>query len=147
MVNAKEYLKQYGRIVQRIEILKEELADAYRDFATIKSAWPDGERHAHGTDQTAEQAMKLIKYADGVIERITAKIENAWRLRAEIISVVDQVEDITTETVLLKHYIDMKDYDEISEDMGYSRRQVIRINNKGLSEVQEILEKMSPNVT
>ena len=144
MVDAEKYLKQYIRIVQRIEDLKENLAELYKDIAAIKSAWPDGERHVHGTDQTAEQAMKLfLKNTDAIKDRITEKIIESWRKKIEIIIVLGQVSDGVTADVLKQHYIDMKGYEEIAENLGYSSRQVERINAKGIKEVRDILEKMS----
>lgn len=140
MINAKEYLEQYSRIVSRIDTLKKELADLYRDIVAVKSSWPDGERHVHGTDTTAEQAMKLMEIdTKKLYLQINQKLIDSWRIRIEIINTIEKVKDGKTEFVLTEHYIRMRDYDSIGDDMGYSLRQVARISSEGIEEIQRIL--------
>ena len=59
----------------------------------------------------------------------------------EVTDVLELVQDSDCRKVLEKHYLDLKSFLDISVEMDRTRRWVTELNNRGLMNVQRILEE------
>lgn len=123
------YLNQYRRAVEREARCQSEyekellLIDAMRSLSDN-----DGMPHGSGTSKPTED--KAIRLADAHMELIEAKLE-ALRIRRELFEEICQVPG-TRGDVLIGHYIDLLEWNELAESMNYSIRHIRRLHREAL---------------
>ena len=93
----------------------------------------------HGTkisDRTGTIAAELADQKDRRLEMIA----EAWKIRDEVETVILSVEDPIRSRVLYDRYVQLMTWDEIAEDIHYSREHVISvIHSRALQDVGELL--------
>lgn len=129
-MTAKEWLSRARRMSGRLRALQTSKEQA---FARATSAAVAGGEHVSG----GLPADKLVAYAEvsRVVDRQIAKLEHT---RAEILQVIEQVDDNTLSMLLTEYYVNDKTWDEIAVQMHYSRRQVTRLHGHALQIVREL---------
>lgn len=139
-MTAKEYLSQIRILDTRITNIEAEIREIREHSATLKSAWPDGQPHGSGTtDPTAAQAIKLAEKLEKLeYLKVTLKLQ-LWHKRAEIVDVIDQVQDADCNRILYLRYVECRHWEEIEDDVHISRAHLFRKHDEALRLVEEII--------
>ena len=127
----KRYLKRYKKNIALIERLEDKLIDLNNRIYKIKSpslsAMPKGSQVVDLSD--------LISDKEELIDRIKRLKKKGKRLKAETISIIDELDDVRYAEVLEAFFIDCKTFEDISEDMGYTTRHVIKLYTEAISNI------------
>jgi seryl-tRNA synthetase len=135
-VNAKEYLSQALWLDQRINSKLEHL-ETLRTLALRVSANLSEEKVSGGNNTRSHMENIVVKIVD--LEReINEDIDKLVSLKAEIMEIIDQVDDPVCQMILEMRYINGKTWDEIAADIRFDIRTAFRVHGKALKEVEEI---------
>ena len=141
-MTAQQYLNQARRLNNFIESDKRELERLWSQATGLSGA--DFSERVQGTP--TENGI------DGIVEKITelkrkinAELEHCIALKNDIWDAINTVENNDEKLVLRLRYIEFMKWEFISEQMGYSVKQVTRIHGQALKNVV-IPIKMSENV-
>lgn len=96
----------------------------------------DGDPVSHSSDPH--------KY-DGYLEltgALDAKVDELYKIKQEVLDVINQVEDPRLRGILLLRYISFLSWEEIAVQMSYSYMHVCRLHGDALIVVDGILQKM-----
>ncbi len=157
-MDAKKYLMQVRTINARLKhidsIIDKLRADIESETdVSIKSAWPDGQPHGtKTTDPTGTTASRLAdkinmrrkELQEQLLEYEYDQIQvrsELWRVQAEILDVISQVQDSVLFNILTSRYLDGRSFEWIAVNVNYTYRHVINLHGKALAEVQTILNK------
>jgi len=140
-MTAKEYLSQAYHLDNRIKT-KVEQAQYYYDIATkvntAISGMPFGEtRNIHQMDDA------IAGWVD-TINEIEADLSKLLKLQSDIIKTIDQVDNITYQTLLALRYLHFKPWREIQKIMGYESRYIFKVHNMALKKVDTIRDYKRP---
>lgn len=126
-MDKKRYLKKGYRINLEIEAKKEVLKELKANLDGIKSV--KFSEKVQGGDILGDNAMfnRINKLME--IEKDLAKL---YDIQVELNDKINKVEDFNERMVLRYRYILNYTWEQISEKMGYSSRQVIRIHGEAL---------------
>lgn len=126
-MDKKRYLKKGYRINLEIEAKKEVLKELKANLDGIKSI--KFSEKVQGGDIPGDNAMfnRINKLME--IEKDLAKL---YDIQVELNDKINKVEDFNERMVLRYRYILNYTWEQISEKMGYSSRQVIRIHGEAL---------------
>ena len=157
-MDAKKYLMQVRTINARLKYIDSIIDKLRADIesetdVSIKSAWPDGQ--PHGTKTTDPTGTTASRLADKINMRRKALQEQLleyeydqiqvrselWRVQAEILDVISQVQDSVLFNILTSRYLDGRSFEWIAVNVNYTYRHVINLHGKALAEVQTILNK------
>lgn len=135
-MNAEEYMMQYIKCRQKIERLSDDIAILEADSQHVTASW-EGDRvqASHSPDRLGQMVAKI----SDMREELITSIGNAVELMNEIEAVIEQVEDVTYQTVLHKRYIACKKWEVIGEEMHYDPRWAWELNQRALAEVDKII--------
>lgn len=118
-MTAKEYLQRAYRIERRIHLLIEQ-AEELKQFTENCTA--------KITDMPRAKNKSISPIADAVCKMVDAEqeiaeeIERLSAIRNNIRRVIDAVEDADCCVVLTKRYLRYKTWEQIAEEMNYSKR-------------------------
>ena len=135
-MNAKEYLSQALWLDQRINSKLEHL-ETLRTLALRVSANLSEEKVSGGNNTRSHMENIVVKIVD--LEReINEDIDKLVSLKAEIMEIIDQVDDPVSQMILEMRYINGKTWDEIAADIKFDIRTAFRVHGKALKKVEEI---------
>ena len=127
----KRYLKRYKKNLALIERLENKLADLNERIYKIKSpsfsAMPKGSNPVDLSD--------LISDKDELEARIKRLRKKGKTLKAETLEIIDELDDVRYAEILESFFIDCKSFEEISEDMGYTTRWIIKVYSEAISKI------------
>lgn len=133
-MTAKEYLQQYQNAARIAQRLKTEYEEELERIDTIRSALGgDGLPRSRGVSKTVEN--RAIRLADKALRWKEAELD-AINIRQEIFDVIRSVPGEAGD-VLFMRYVQLKSWDEISETIGYSKRQTQYFERQGLSQIKD----------
>lgn len=133
---AKEYLGQIRRYDIMIEN-KLEMVRRLRNQAESITAPMNGERvqASKRPDKMAECVVKMVD-----LERIIKDdVEELTRIKEEVMSVIDRVDDADMINLLYKRYVLYKPWEKIADEMFFSVQTVYRLHGKALLKVQALM--------
>lgn len=138
MKDTKTYLGQIRLLDVRINAKIAEM-ERIRDIATKVTTAFDSVRVSGGgnDDKLGDAVSRLID----IQNEINADIDAYINRRAYIVSILDKIEDAEELAVLHKRYIEFKRWEQISEEMGYSQRNVTYIHGRALLSIRKLLEE------
>lgn len=138
MKDTKTYLGQIRLLDVRINAKIAEM-ERIRDIATKVTTAFDSVRVSGGgnDDKLGDAVSRLID----IQNEINADIDAYINRRAFIVSILDKIEDAEELAVLHKRYIEFKRWEQISEEMGYSQRNVTYIHGRALLSIRKLLEE------
>lgn len=125
----KRYLRRYKKNRGLIERLKDKVESLDDRIVGLKSPSMSGMPRG-GTPVTTED---LIAEKDEVIRRIKRLESKAGLLKEEILDKIDELEDSRYAEILESYFIDLKDFDTISDETGYTIRHVIRLYSEAIN--------------
>lgn len=137
MKDTKTYLGQIRLLDVRINAKIAEM-ERIRDIATKVTTAFDSVRVSGGgnDDKLGDAVSRLVDIQSEINADIDAYIER----RAYIVAILDKIEDAEELAVLHKRYIEFKRWEQISEEMGYSQRNVTYIHGRALLSIRKLLE-------
>jgi len=136
-MTAKEYLSQAFRLDSRIQ-LKMEQIEYLRNLSTKATSTIDAIR-VSGT----RERYRMENAADRIMDyqsEVKEDLERLLRLKREIKQKINLVIPIDQRMILESRYLCFKSWDTISDDLGYSYRQLHRIHGRALSEFGKLIE-------
>lgn len=137
MKDTKTYLGQIRLLDVRINAKIAEM-ERIRDIATKVTTAFDSVRVSGGgnDDKLGDAVSRLVDIQSEINADIDAYIDR----RAYIVSILDKIDDAEELAVLHKRYIEFKRWEQISEEMGYSQRNVTYIHGRALLSIRKLLE-------
>lgn len=126
----KEYLRQLRTAEIKIEQKEEELERLKSSLESI-SAGTDGERVQTTPRDRLSEEVPII--AD-LKEEIKSDIKALLILKNKIINEIQSVDNPVYINILYKRYVQYKSLEEISVEMNYSYRQILRLHGLALQE-------------
>ena len=136
-MNAKDYLSRAWRIEQQVQSKMEQIA-ALESLACRMTAGTGGGPVSHTRNVTSMQdtIVKILEAKDELNRRIDDLVE----MKMEATRVIDRVRNVTLRLILEKRYLMFHSWEQITEEMGYSRRWTMTRHEEALAAVQEILD-------
>ena len=125
--NKKRALKRYKKNLACIERLQSKLDNLNDRLTSVRSPVLSGMPRGGQPVTTAD----LIAEKCELEERIDRLKEKSKKLRAEILSEIDRLEDPRYCEVLESFFIGCKSLEEISDELGYTDRHVYRLYSEG----------------
>ncbi len=138
-MTAKEYLKQAFYLNQRIESDLKEVSELKAMAKRIEcSGFEEHHNPNHGTEApfviTLEKVWALEQQIDAEVDRLVD-------LKAEIRSIIGEVQD-TGQQLLLRHrYIHFRPWEEVEAELGVQSRWAFTLHNRAIQSVEAILDK------
>lgn len=132
-MEAKEYLYQAYRLDQRIHA-KMEQAASLRDLAERVASVTAGAPMGRGSSGSAmaDAADRIV----GLQAEISGDIDRLIRLKREIAEAIRRVAKPEHQTLLELRYLCFKTWEQIAQEMKYSRRSVYRMHDAAAREIQ-----------
>ena len=83
--------------------------------------------------------MDFVSY-DTFENHINKNIDRLYKIKNEIMSAIDKVEDYRLHDLLVNRYINFYTWEKIAEDMDYSVVHIYRLHGQALKEFQNVME-------
>ncbi len=137
-MKAKEYLREYKKMTIKIKLLSRDIDQLIAEIGGgsvgIADNLPKGTPR---NDKVERIAIRLIELKDERAETLSLCIKK----RAEIEKTIAKVSDPIHEQLLYSRYIELKNWGEVTEDLGYNSEEYVRgrLHSKSLQEVERIL--------
>lgn len=130
-MTAKEYLSQVYKLDHKIYLMKLEVEEYHRLASSIPGQ--DFTRERVQTTRNLDAPFtKWIYKAIEKEEQIKKKMEELLRVKTEVMSVIDNIENDNLRVVLKLRYIDSLSWGEIAEKIYASDKTVRRWHNQAL---------------
>lgn len=124
----KRYLKRYKKNLALIERLNDKVDNLTNRIESIKSPiisdMPRG-----GVPITKEDLIADKLEIEDRIERLKLK---GKKYKAEILDIIDELDDTRYADILESFFIDCEPLDKIADNMGYTLRHVIRLYSEAI---------------
>lgn len=139
-MTAKEYLGQAYRLDQRIDAKIAQVA-TLNELATKCTATLTGmpRNTNHGSSTMADCVAKIIDLQ----AEINHDIDRLVDLKREIVTVIKAVENVEYQTLLEKRYLCFMNWEQIAVDMHYSGKWVLKLHERALEVVTDIMKSKS----
>lgn len=132
-MNAEKFLSTYRNAIDHVEIIRAEVEKLRDELDCIKSA-SDNDGMPRGTKTTRPTEEKAIRIADKLLTQIEAE-EKAAEIRAEVTDAILELESPGC-LALYKYYIQLKNWDVVADEMGYSLRHIYRIRDNAMQSLK-----------
>ena len=131
----KQWLNRGYKLRETIRILEKAHLRAYDIVTgtTITLSERVQESHGNGTEN------KLITYAD-YCRQIDCHKTDLFEILKQITNAIMKVENNIYKNILISRYINFETWENISQNIGYSYRQILRLHEKALRKVKDVLE-------
>ena len=139
-MTAKEYLGQAYRLDQRINNKLQQI-EQLRSLAEKVTVSYGGEAVSH-TRNVSSMEDTIIHLMEAENE-IKLQIDELVNLKLQIGKLIDQVHNETYRLILEKRYLCFLSWNQIAEDMNYSRRWVEIKHARALEVVDRLLQKQA----
>lgn len=135
-MNAKEYLKQYGRCVKECEMLKERINTLRDEYDLIGSGAGDGIGTGEPGNPTERKALRVAQLEERLTKAYEERLETEsliWKLILEVGGTESQL--------LANRYVYLKSWEQICVDMNYSWNGIHKKHRVALKRANEILNQ------
>ena len=133
-MTAKEYLLQYREAMRRVQAITEHLSELRAIAERITPNYSSSGGNHQAGDKIGSAVAKIV---DAEV-KTTAEIDQLTALEAEIISVIDRVQE-PYRTLLYERYVNGLTFERIAVRMNYSWRQIIRLHGQALQYAQDVI--------
>ncbi|MDL2205815.1 DUF1492 domain-containing protein [Eubacteriales bacterium OttesenSCG-928-N13] len=137
-MTAKEYLGQAYRLDQRINSKLhqvESLRSLTQKVTTSYGSEPVS--HTRNVSSLEDTIIRIIE-AEG---ELNSQIDKLVQLKMEIAVNIDKVRNESYRLILEKRYLCFEQWDQIAQDMNYSRRWVLNRHERAVEVMDRILAK------
>ena len=126
---AKEYFAQIrktDRLIQRLT----DTVNTLRSGLTSQSykLKPDKVQTSGAKDTLGETIVKIMSLE----EDINARIDELVSMKQEAFTMINRIPDLDQQNILIGRYIQLKKWEDISEELNYSMQWVFELHGKGL---------------
>lgn len=126
---AKEYFAQIrktDRLIQRLT----DTVNTLRSGLTSQSyeLKPDKVQTSGPKDTLGETIVKIMSLE----EDINTRIDELVTMKKEAFSMISKIPDLDQQNILIGRYIQLKKWEDISEELNYSMQWVFELHGKGL---------------
>ena len=130
-MTAKEYMKQVQRLLRRID-RKQKEADALRQKLSLPKspAYFDLPKPVSPESHTVENGVSQILSLEEEVKTAKKELED---LKAVFDTAIKAVTDTEHHDILAKRYLEFKDWNQIAEEMGYSKPSCYRLHREALA--------------
>lgn len=136
-MTVREFLKQYEYAERKARRLQAEYQEEMEKIDTIRSSVGDGTPHGGSISKQVEiRALKLI---DKALELKQAELD-AIEVRQTVFDSVQKVPGAMGDILYWRYIKLVKDWDEIGNKVGYSRRHSIRLHGEAMLYLKDVLE-------
>ena len=125
---AKAYLMQYRQAAARLHAINDHIAELRSTAEQLRTE--DGHRIA------LDRAVAELVDAS---EKAAAEVTRLCRTECDVRCVIEHVPE-PYHTLLYQRYINGKTFEQISVDMHYSWRQIVRLHGQALQYAQHVIE-------
>ena len=133
-MTTKQWLSRGYKLDCEINALLQEQSKALSK-ATNTAMTGEGEKVQISPSNTAEKNM--LNYA-AYSELIDKRIDELYKIKHEILKAILKVDDNACRVLLICRYMNYKSWDEIAEQMKYSKRQVLRMHSEILKNLKDV---------
>lgn len=145
-MTAKEYLGQAYRLDQRIDAKIAQVASlnelATKCTATL-TGMPRNPNHGSSTmDGSSTMADAVCKIID-LQEEINRDIDRLVDLKRDIVEIIKAVNNSEYQILLEKRYLCFHTWEQIAVDMHYSGKWILKLHDRALDVVDEIMKAKS----
>ena len=131
-MTAKQYMNRVRRVDQEIQML-ERMIQKTRDSVESMTQKYDGDgaqatKNPHKFDRLVE--------LEGLVDQ---KIQEQLTLKAETLLTIGKLKDRRQRMILTEYYLEMKTWEQVAVDIGYSYQHVMRLHGYALKAVSEIM--------
>lgn len=126
---AKDYFYQIRKTDRLIQRLAGTVSELRSGLAAIGSELRPNKIRSSAGNNSLEDAMCRI---DELERKINARIDELATMKQEAFDMIGRVPDFDQQNVLIGRYIQMAQWEEISDDLGYSQQWVYEIHGKAL---------------
>lgn len=126
---AKDYFAQIrktDRLIQRLT----DTVNTLRSGLTSQSyeLKPDKVQTSGAKDTLGETIVKIMSLEDD----INARIDELVDMKQEAFTMINRIPDLDQQNILIGRYIQLKKWEDISEELNYSMQWVFELHGKGL---------------
>ena len=126
---AKDYFSQIrktDRLIQRLT----DTVNTLRSSLTSQNyeLKPDKVQTSGAKDTLGETVVKIIALEDD----INARIDELVSMKQEAFTIINRIPDLDQQNILIGRYIQLKKWEDISEELNYSMQWVFELHGKGL---------------
>ncbi|MBS5794933.1 MAG: DUF1492 domain-containing protein [Clostridiales bacterium] len=132
--DTKKYLNRAYKCTRKKEMLEREYKQKQREVGNISVCY-DEIKTNNINSKVEDKALELIRLKN-YVDLHNIEID---RLRKEIESVIDKVDDDTLKTLLRLRYLEFKKWKDVSYILGYSDKYIFKPYNKALTEVDKYI--------
>lgn len=126
---AKEYFAQIRKTDRLINRLDSTIATLRSSLTSTGSQLkPDKVQTSGPKDTLGETIAKIMSLEDD----INTRIDELVTMKKEAFSMISKVPDLDQQNVLVGRYIQLKKWEDISEELNYSMQWVFELHGKGL---------------
>lgn len=136
-MDARQYLSQLKRLRSMIENKRAEI-EQWKAVAYGITPQTNGER-VQSMGKPDKMATAVCNYAT-IEAELEEQIAEYGETMLEVISVIEQLED-PFYSIIHKHYIENKKFEQISEEVNYSYQYTTEMHRTALGMVQRIIDK------
>ena len=131
-MTAKQYMNRVRRVDQEIQML-ERLIQRTRESVEAVTQKYDGDgaqatKNPHKFDRLVE--------LEGLVDQ---KIQEQLTLKAETLLTIGKLKDRRQRMIPTEYYLEMKTWEQVAVDIGYSYQHVMRLHGYALKAVSEIM--------
>ena len=134
-MTAKKYLRQLIDIDEDIQDYQDEVL---KIRARLEQMTPQLSGMPNGTPDPDKLSGKM----DGLFmweEKLNSAIDEACRLKADALTIINQMQNQTLKKILFKHYIAGKPFVLIAVEMNYSYHRTCHMHGEALQRFSELL--------
>lgn len=132
-MTVKKWLGRARYIQREIDLLQKTKQETRDQLTKITQSYEDNDgvqstKDPHKFDRLAE--------FDSLIDE---KVDELIRAKNEIIQAIFLLDDRVQKLVLISYYVRMKTFEQIAVEQNYSFRQISRIRQRGIMELQRMI--------
>lgn len=140
---ALEYLKQISKLDARIETKQAEVKRLWDIAVNITPVMQEAVvSHSAGDGKVADAVAKVVDLR----QEIHVDIDTLVDARREINQLIEKLPSEKQYKILYKRYFERKTWEQISDEMGFSRQWVCKLHNRALRNVGNLLSEKNQTV-
>lgn len=137
-MTAEEFLEQIERADR---VIDNKLSEVYRLRCLATSVTVPTDREAIQTSGVSDKVGSIVAKIIDLENEINDLIDEYIDIRQSCIKVIESLPDSLMYAIIHKHYVQYKTFVEIAEEENYTYQWILRVHNKALKEISEIINK------
>lgn len=134
-MTAKEELIQIRQIDKALRSTELEIARCRADIYSVHAVDYSAERVSGGSHQDIADKIAILTE---LLDKANREWDQLINLRTEIRQKIANIDSYVFRAVLIEYYVLQKNWEQVAENMGYSRQHIHRIYGKALQAYDKI---------